>query len=343
VTRGRELGVVQVVDGGRGGALKVAQAIAGIPARRHELVLTGLQVRARSRRELVTHLARVLRSAGRPRILLAHRDWLACRLAGLVTRTPVVFVSHGRGPVPAPRAKRLGLALAYRRQRFVTVGIDAQAVLRETLGLDSTVIANGVEIPGFVAPAAAAPLRLLYLGRFEGGQKRPDIPVRVTALLAGRGIDVETTMLGDGGLRGALEDLARSLGVESRVRFPGWADDPRPHVEAAHALVMSTWWEGNSLGVLEALAAGRAAVVSRVPGTRALAGTPGVTLVDAGEDPAQAAERFADALVELRAVAAGPGAEAHFRAIHDHARAELSAERMVAAWHDFLAAAEARP
>jgi glycosyltransferase involved in cell wall biosynthesis len=343
--------VVQVVDGGRGGALTVARSIARLPAS-HHLVLTGsnfdegpvlpesptlsIEHAAKSRWRLVLHLVRRLRSLGYRPVLVAHRDWLACRAAGLLTRTPVIFVSHGRGSAASARAKQLAHSLVYHGQLFVTVSGDARATLFTTLGLNSVVIENGVPIPLFAPPSPDGPLRLLYLGRFEASQKRPDIPVLVTASLLERGIDVQTTMLGDGPLADDLKQLARDRGIADRIAFPGWADNPRPYIESAHAVLQPTRWEGNPLAVLEALVTGRPVVVSRVPGTSFLAGVRGVELVEAPDETREAVERFTDALVRINEFVEADRAEHYFRSIHEFARERFTLDRMLAAWRDLL-------
>jgi glycosyltransferase involved in cell wall biosynthesis len=346
------VGLVQVVDGGRGGALTVARSIARLPASSHHLVLTGsnfdegpllpesptlsLERTAKPRWGLVLHLARLLRSLPERRVLVAHRDWLACRAACVLTRTPVVFVSHGQGSAAPARGKRLAHRLVYHGQLFVTVSDDARATLRTTLGLDSVVIENGVVIPPFAPPPPDGPLRLLYLGRFEASQKRPDIPVLVTASLVERGVNVQTTMLGDGPLAHDLKQLARDRGIADRIAFPGWADNPRSYLESAHAVLQSTRWEGNPLAVLEALATGRPVIVSRVPGTKFLAGVRGVELVEAPDETREAVERFTDALLRIRELDEADRAEHYFRSIHEFARDRFSLNRMLAAWRDLL-------
>jgi glycosyltransferase involved in cell wall biosynthesis len=343
--------VVQVVDGGPGGAGKVARAIATVQPFTQRLVLTGghpgngaqrpdelvipTSGSLGSKLKLVARLCRVLWSHSRPRVLVAHRDWLACRVAGIATRTRVIFVSHGSGLAHGSRKDRAHM-LAYRGQRFVSVGAGAQAGLARRFGRASVVIENGVPIPEFVPPTPPPPFTLVYLGRFESGQKRPHIPVLLTARLAGAGIDVQTVMLGDGPLRTDLERLASSQGVEDRVTFPGWVADTARYLEAAHVLVHSTWWEGNPLSVLEALAAGRPAVVSRVPGTESVADCPGVTLVPSADSVDEVVEDFADAVTRVHRLLQDDGADRHYRAIHEHARQRFSTERMAEEWRGLL-------
>ena len=343
--------VVQVVDGGLGGAVAVARSITDLPARRHHLVLTGshlddrpvlpksptvsIERAALERFGLGLHLVGLLRSFGKGRILVAHRDWLACRAAGLLTQTPVIFVSHGRPDVRTTRRRRYAHRLVYHGQSFVTVSDDARVTLRRTLGLDSVVIENGVAIPPFVAPPSGEPLRLVYLGRFEAPQKRPDIPILVTSLLARRGVDVQTVMLGDGPLAPNLRSLALEVGVKDRIAFAGWVNDPRPYLESAHAVLHCARWEGNPLAALEALAAGRPVVANGVPGTRFLGGVRGVDLVEDDETSA-AVEGFARAVLRIRELARTGSAEDYYRSIQEAAQGRFSVERMLAAWRDLL-------
>jgi glycosyltransferase involved in cell wall biosynthesis len=350
--------LVQVVDGGRGGALTVARSIALVPARSHHLVLTGSHLderdlpsmsptgsferAVRGRWRLLLDIVLLLLSLHDRRVLVAHRDWLACRVAGLLCRTPVVFASHGRADVAASRGKQCAHKLVYRRQLFVTVSDDARATLKRTLGLDSVVVENGVPIPPFVPPPPGEPLRLLYLGRFEALQKRPDIPVVVTAALAARGINVETTMLGDGPLARELESLARRCGVEDRITFPGWVDNPRVYLESAHAVLHCTRWEGNPLSVLEALAAGRPVVVSRVPGTGFLAEVKGVELVEGASETRDAVEGFTAAVLRIREIWTARSDDQYFCAIHEAANERFSLDRMLSAWQDLLSATQSR-
>src|SRR5690606_32799958 len=64
-----------------------------------------------------------------------------------------------------------------------------------------------------------------------------------------------------------LERLARTLGIEARVRFVGSVsgEDKVTHLTTARAVLQPSRWEGMSLALLEALALGRPVLVT--PGT----------------------------------------------------------------------------
>mgnify|MGYP000285874660 CR=1 FL=1 len=63
-------------------------------------------------------------------------------------------------------------------------------------------------------------------------------------------------------------DLARSLGLETRIRFIGGASDVLTLLRAADAYVMPSLYEGFGISAIEALATGLPAVFTDVPGLR---------------------------------------------------------------------------
>jgi glycosyltransferase involved in cell wall biosynthesis len=72
-------------------------------------------------------------------------------------------------------------------------------------------------------------------------------------------------ILGEGDERPALEELARSLGVEADVALPGFVPNPYPYLRAAAAFVLSSRWEGLPGVLIEALACGTRLVATDCP------------------------------------------------------------------------------
>ena len=118
-------------------------------------------------------------------------------------------------------------------------------------------------------------------------QKRLDRLLRAVALLSP---EVRCTLAGDGPERGALEALARELGIEERVRFLGHRDDLATVYAALDVMVVSSDREGMSNAMLEAMAAGVPVVSTPVSGAEdALApdpdgAAPGVLLTGFDEE-----------------------------------------------------------
>lgn len=101
----------------------------------------------------------------------------------------------------------------------------------------------------------------------------------LAALVPRKGIDVllealagselaRTVLLvaGEGEQRGALEARAAALGLGPRVRFLGQRDDKERLLEACDVFCLPSRQEGLGVAALEAMAAGRAVVASRVGG-----------------------------------------------------------------------------
>ncbi|SIQ32692.1 Glycosyltransferase involved in cell wall bisynthesis [Alkalispirochaeta americana] len=85
---------------------------------------------------------------------------------------------------------------------------------------------------------------------------------------SGQGLSLRAVLLGDGPRREALEEQARRLGVSSRVVFPGFRDNPQDYFAAADLVCLTSEWEGVPQSLVQAAAAGRAAVAFDVPGIR---------------------------------------------------------------------------
>ncbi|PDV98063.1 glycosyltransferase family 4 protein [Candidatus Chloroploca asiatica] len=69
-------------------------------------------------------------------------------------------------------------------------------------------------------------------------------------------------MVGDGSLREALQQQARELGVADYVRFTGFQPNPRPFLGLMDVFVLPVPVGSMSIGLLEAMAMGRAVVIT---------------------------------------------------------------------------------
>ncbi|MEZ5957134.1 MAG: glycosyltransferase [Hyphomonadaceae bacterium] len=78
----------------------------------------------------------------------------------------------------------------------------------------------------------------------------------VRAFAAARG-DRKLVIAGDGPARGALEALARELGVADRLILPGFLANPYPLMAAADMFVLSSDSEGYPNALIEGMATGR--------------------------------------------------------------------------------------
>jgi glycosyltransferase involved in cell wall biosynthesis len=94
-----------------------------------------------------------------------------------------------------------------------------------------------------------------------------DLLIRAVAALAGRGLGVWVLVVGDGGDRGRLEQLAGEFGVADRFRLVGRRADVRGFFEAMDVFTLCA---GLPNVLLEAMALEVPAVAARVAGVSAL-------------------------------------------------------------------------
>jgi len=96
----------------------------------------------------------------------------------------------------------------------------------------------------------------LFLGRVEA-EKHIDELLRAVALLD-PALDVKVEIIGDGEQRGALERLARDLGIADRVHFAGYAPEEylKQQLTRASVFAMPSRAELQSIATMEAMASG---------------------------------------------------------------------------------------
>ncbi len=221
----------------------------------------------------------------RPDLLHVHHVWPAADryLATLAEAAGVphlVVTEHIEGHAHSTAQGRLKRRELARAEVVTAVSAAVADSLMRDYGVDRArvrVVPNGAELPDEDAeqPAArrvreqlgAGALRPLWVcaGRLEH-QKGQDVLLDALAEVRRRGLEFVAALAGEGSLRGALEQRARSLGIEANVRFLGQVEDLGPLLTAADAVVLPSRWEGMPLVLLEALARARPVVASAVGG-----------------------------------------------------------------------------
>lgn len=95
---------------------------------------------------------------------------------------------------------------------------------------------------------------LLWVGRFED-EKNPLVALEALTTLRESHKEAGLVLLGDGSLKGFLEEKSKEFGIEHWIEFPGW-QDPLPFMGVADLLLVTSKYEGYCLAIIEALAAG---------------------------------------------------------------------------------------
>jgi len=202
---------------------------------------------------------------------------LACTTTALIAVSPEVrddLVALHVAPASKFTVVRLGIDLA---QRVDNDG-ERRRETRRQMGLRDDTFVVG------------------WVGRMTA-VKNTDSVVQALRQLMERGIDAYAVLVGDGPDRDHLERYARDLGVIKRCLFLGYQEDVARFYDAMDVLLLPSINEGTPVSVIEALAAGRPAVATRVGGIPDVVrdGVDGF-LVDLGD-----ADALADRLADLAA------------------------------------------
>jgi glycosyltransferase involved in cell wall biosynthesis len=162
----------------------------------------------------------------------------------------------------------------------------------------------------------------LYAGRLVP-IKEVDVLLRAVARARNAGAPLRLLVLGDGELRPELERLAGELGIAANVTFLGYRTNVVSYLAAADLGVLSSANEGTPVALIEAAAAARPLVGTRVGGVADVVAQGTGRLVGRGD-----AEALAGALTEL-AENGGLRRELGARA-REHVRVRYTGERLLA-------------
>jgi glycosyltransferase involved in cell wall biosynthesis len=177
----------------------------------------------------------------------------------------------------APRERFVVIRLGIELDQRVSAGQNGRLESRRYLGIPADRFAVG------------------WIGRMTAVKRTDDVLVAFRRL-RDSGVDACLCMVGDGPDRPQLERRAHELGVVRDTLFLGYQEDVAPYYAAFDALVLPSGNEGTPVSAIEALAAGRPVVATRVGGVPDVVrdGEDGF-LVEAGatDDLADRLERLA--------------------------------------------------
>jgi sugar transferase (PEP-CTERM/EpsH1 system associated) len=229
--------------------------------------------------------------------------------ASLHGSTPaIVHTEHGKHYSHRLRTRWLGRLAGRYADKFCCVSQDIAEEVRQAriVSWDKIeVVPNGIDTTRFgrqfdstalrreLGMASDAPV-VGTIGRLNE-VKCQDLLVRAFASLASNRREAHLVVVGDGPMRGELEQLAASLTAAGRIHFVGCQDDPERWLQLMDVFALTSRSEGMPLAILEAWAASRPVVASRVGGVGQMVehGETGF-LFDSGDESA-----LTDALLTL--------------------------------------------
>lgn len=181
-------------------------------------------------------------------------------------KIPVIISERNNPTVQAahPLWHPAGLLLARSAARLVMQTEQARANLPARLRKKAVVIPNPCVIPTGARKNSGDGSRLVAVGRLDR-QKGFDLLLEAFAQVATKIDRATLTIFGEGAERAALQEQARKLGIAERVRLPGVTRSPGEWLDAGDIFVLSSRFEGFPNVLVEALAAGFAAVAFDCP------------------------------------------------------------------------------
>jgi len=263
-------------------------------------------------------LAGILRS--RNTDIVQSHDWgtlLETVAAATLAGTTAIHMAHGPLKQYSPADVRASLKRRIRRKaerlaslklsRVIAVSEIVRRGLMEDVDIPAakiSLIHNGIDLSA--APPGDPEARrkelgltpddvvLVSVGRLAA-IKNYSLLLDALARAAREVPALKLVMVGEGPERLGLEAAATRLGLSGRVHFLGARDDVRDWLALGHIFALPSLYEGVSLALLEAMAAGLPAVVTRVGGNPEVVrdGECGF-LIESGDT-----EGFARALIAL--------------------------------------------
>jgi glycosyltransferase involved in cell wall biosynthesis len=199
-------------------------------------------------------------------------DATLCKM--FVRRLKVVHTFHfGNYPHTKPRIIWMERVFSRGADRLFAVGQVQRRQIRDVHHLPERrvgVILNGVTPPAKGTPEFRAKLKTgsrILIGTIATLIKQKGLSdlMRVAARVRELGYDVQFVVAGEGKLRPELEVERHALGVDDMVLLPGWVTDAADvALPAFDIFFQPSLWEAMSVVILEAMAAGKAIVATRV-------------------------------------------------------------------------------
>lgn len=224
----------------------------------------------------VFKLVRIVREEGID-LIHAHTrvSQVACLFTSRITGVPYVTTCHGFFK------KRMRKIFDTWGSKVIAISDAVASHLRADLGVAESRIAlvySGVDCGRFSKEYSAARIDEIKKGLGLKGKalvgtigrlspvKGQRYLIEAFASLASTRPEIGLLIAGEGPEGHVLRELARSLGIESRVRFVGSVIDTRDFLAVMDVFALPSLKEGLGMALLEALASGKACVASNIGG-----------------------------------------------------------------------------
>ncbi|MEM7256720.1 MAG: glycosyltransferase [Pseudomonadota bacterium] len=199
-------------------------------------------------------------------------------LAALFTDVKVVFTEHGRFYPDSYSWKRrlINPLLQHRTDSIVAISAataDALAEYEWFTRRSIDVIYNGTDVEEPEGDSSAReelqiPAESLVFGTIARFDPIKNLPMMINGFreVHQRLPDTRLLMVGDGEEREALEALVKEAGLKDSVLFTGYQSDTARYMSAIDVYLLTSFSEGTSMTLLEAMATRKPPIVTAVGG-----------------------------------------------------------------------------
>lgn len=250
----------------------------------------------------VLRLRRLLRSI-RPQAVVCHGN-RSLNLLAAARCHRLIFVAHNYHLQHVRKAHDVFAITEDLRQTAIAHGVPAARVRVIPNSIDASRIpcslsamagvggsADGLEAPAGAARREPAPLVIGALGRMVAKKGFAEF-IAALALLRDRSASFRAVIGGEGEEAPALVAMARRLGLDDRISFPGWISDKAAFYRSIDIFCLPSLHEPFGIVALEAMAAGLPIVSTATEGPREFLGHDVTALLAPPSDPVELAGRL---------------------------------------------------
>lgn len=184
---------------------------------------------------------------------------------GTKTKAVVSVVGEAGEEYPS-RAMRLLADILFSRAAGIVLQTErSRSFFCRKVGEKAVILPNSLN-PAFIRPRyeGLREKRIVSVGRMDAN-KNHEMQIRAFAALKEKYPDYTLVIYGDGELRSYLEETASELGVRGRVSLPGVVQDVAARIGQASLFLLTSYSEGVSNALIEALALGLPVIATDVP------------------------------------------------------------------------------
>ncbi len=184
---------------------------------------------------------------------------------GTKTKPVVSVVGEAKEEYPGKGMRILADLLFSRAAGVILQTERSRSFFCRKVGAKAVILPNSLN-PDFIRPRyeGEREKKIVSVGRMDAN-KNHEMQLRAFAALKDKYPEYELVIYGDGELRSYIEETAAKLGIADRVSLPGVVPDVAARIERAALFMLTSYSEGVSNALIEALALGLPVIATDVP------------------------------------------------------------------------------